>query len=145
VVGHPKRECYQCYCGVSLFDTTGKFSARFVISIFSRSWSTKMSPRHETIWLPLSRKPLLTGNEVGFSARTDFDAAKGNSQTLQGAAVYSSNTNVSSDLLIVMLLPRYSMKPSFLNLFMKRFTRERVEPIISDKVSWETVGSTPSG
>jgi hypothetical protein len=29
----------------------------------------------------------------------------------------------------------YSMNPSFLNLFMKKFTRERVAPIISASVS----------
>src|SRR6202140_4122246 len=58
---------------------------------------------------------------------------------------YSSKTNVSSDLLILILRLWYSMKPSFLNLFMKKFTRERVVPIISDKVSWETIGSSASG
>jgi len=30
------------------------------------------------------------------------------------------------------------MKPSFLNLFMKKLTRERVVPIISASISWET-------
>jgi hypothetical protein len=30
-------------------------------------------------------------------------------------------------------------------LFMKKFTRERVVPIISARVSWETFGSTRSG
>src|ERR1700682_3222836 len=57
---------------------------------------------------------------------------------------YSSKTNVSKDLLILILRLWYSMKPSFLNLFMKKFTRERVVPIISDKVSWETIGSSSS-
>jgi hypothetical protein len=57
---------------------------------------------------------------------------------------YSSKTNVSNDLLILILRLWYSMKPSFLNLFIKKFTRERVEPIISDKVSWEIVGSSSS-
>ena len=32
------------------------------------------------------------------------------------------------------------MKPSFRNLFMKKFTRERVVPIISASVSWDTRG-----
>ena len=32
------------------------------------------------------------------------------------------------------------MKPSFLNLFMKKFTRERVVPTISDSVSCEIFG-----
>ena len=31
--------------------------------------------------------------------------------------------------------PLYSMNPSFLNLFMKKFTRERVVPIMSARVS----------
>ncbi len=58
-----------------------------------------------------------------------------------GSQSYSSKTNVSKDLLILIRRSWYSMKPSFLNLFMKKFTRERVVPIISDKVSCETVGS----
>jgi len=37
------------------------------------------------------------------------------------------------------------MKPSFLNLFMKKLTRERVVPTISDSISWETLGSIFSG
>jgi hypothetical protein len=37
--------------------------------------------------------------------------------------------------------PLYSMNPSFRNLFMKKFTRERVVPTISASVSWDTRGS----
>ena len=36
----------------------------------------------------------------------------------------------------------YSMKPSFLNLFKKKFTRERVVPIISASVSCEIFGTS---
>jgi hypothetical protein len=50
---------------------------------------------------------------------------------------YSCRTTVRSDLLIL-IPPLYSMKPSLLNLFMNKFTRERVVPIISASVSWET-------
>jgi hypothetical protein len=46
----------------------------------------------------------------------------------------SCNTIVNRDLL-TLILPLYSIKPSFLNLFMKKFTRERVVPIIFDSVS----------
>jgi hypothetical protein len=35
----------------------------------------------------------------------------------------------------------YSMNPSFRNLFMKKFTRERVVPTISASVYWETRGN----
>ena len=35
----------------------------------------------------------------------------------------------------------YSMKPSFLNLFLKKLAREHVIPIISASVSCETLGS----
>src|SRR6202162_5491660 len=41
--------------------------------------------------------------------------------------------------------PLYLMKPSFLNLFMKKLTRERVVPIISASVSCDTLGSIPWG
>ena len=37
------------------------------------------------------------------------------------------------------------MKPSFLNLFMKKLTRDRVVPIISASVSWLILGITGSG
>ena len=47
---------------------------------------------------------------------------------------YSCKTTVSSHLLML-IFPLYSMKPSFLNLFMKKFTRERVVPIIFARVS----------
>jgi hypothetical protein len=63
---------------------------------------------------------------------------------LAGCLNYSWRTTVSKDLL-TLILPLYSMKPSFLNLFMKKFTRERVVPIISARVSWETCGSERSG
>ena len=33
------------------------------------------------------------------------------------------------------------MKPSFLNLFMKKLTRGRVVPIIPASVCWDTLGS----
>jgi hypothetical protein len=33
------------------------------------------------------------------------------------------------------------MKPSFRNLFMKKFTRDRVVPTISAKVSCDTLGN----
>ena len=37
------------------------------------------------------------------------------------------------------------MNPSFLNLFRKKFTRERVVPIISASVSWDMFGTTRAG
>jgi hypothetical protein len=37
--------------------------------------------------------------------------------------------------------PLYSMKPSLRNLFMKKFTRDRVVPTISASVSCESRGS----
>ena len=37
------------------------------------------------------------------------------------------------------------MKPSFLNLFRKKFTRERVVPIISASVSCEIFGTAREG
>jgi hypothetical protein len=38
--------------------------------------------------------------------------------------------------------PLYWIKPSFLNLFMKKLTRDRVVPIISANISCDTLGST---
>ena len=37
------------------------------------------------------------------------------------------------------------MKPNFLNLFMKKLTRDLVVPIISARVSWLTFAITVSG
>ena len=47
--------------------------------------------------------------------------------------------------LLTLRPPLYSMNPSFLNLFMKKFTRERVAPIISASVSCEIFGSVRVG
>jgi hypothetical protein len=60
------------------------------------------------------------------------------------APFYSCKTTDSNDLLIL-ILPLYSMKPSFRNLFMKKFTRERVVPTMLARVSWDTLGNTRSG
>ncbi len=37
--------------------------------------------------------------------------------------------------------PLYLMKPSLLNLFMKKFTRERVVPTISASISCDILGT----
>jgi hypothetical protein len=47
---------------------------------------------------------------------------------------YSCRTTLKRELLI-WISPLYLMKPSFRNLFMKKFTRERVVPIISASIS----------
>ena len=52
----------------------------------------------------------------------------------------SRKTTLRRELLIFRP-PLYSMKPSFRNLFMKKFTRERVVPTISASVSCDTLGS----
>ena len=59
-------------------------------------------------------------------------------------SLQSCKTTVNRDLL-TLIRPLYSIKPSFLNLFMKKFTRERVVPTIFESVSWETFGSTRFG
>ena len=56
----------------------------------------------------------------------------------------SCKTTVNRDLL-TFTFPLYSMKPSFLNLFIKKLTRDRVVPTISARVSCETFGNRPSG
>jgi hypothetical protein len=48
---------------------------------------------------------------------------------------HSRNRTLSSELW-TSRWPLYSMKPNFLNLFMKRLTRGRVVPMISASVSW---------
>jgi hypothetical protein len=53
----------------------------------------------------------------------------------------SCRTTLRSELL-TWILPLYWMKPSFLNLFMKKLTRDRVVPIIFASISCETLGST---
>jgi hypothetical protein len=52
----------------------------------------------------------------------------------------SRKTTLRRELLIFKP-PLYSMNPSFRNLFMKKFTRERVVPTISASVSCDTLGS----
>jgi hypothetical protein len=48
----------------------------------------------------------------------------------------SCRTTLRRELLICRP-PLYLMKPSFLNLFIKKFTRDRVVPTISARVSWD--------
>ena len=55
-------------------------------------------------------------------------------------AGYSCRTTLRREVLI-WRPPLYLMKPSLLNLFMKKLTRERVVPIISASVSCDTLGS----
>lgn len=58
----------------------------------------------------------------------------------------SCRTTLNSELLILMgSSPLYSMNPSFLNLFRKKFTRERVVPTISARVSCEIFGTMRTG
>ena len=52
----------------------------------------------------------------------------------------SRSTTLRRELLIFKP-PLYSMNPSLRNLFMKKFTRERVVPTISANVSCDTFGS----
>jgi hypothetical protein len=64
----------------------------------------------------------------------------------QGISPQSCKTTLKSELLILRgSSPLYSMKPSFLNLFRKKFTRERVVPTIFASVSCETFGTTRTG
>ena len=63
-----------------------------------------------------------------------ISAIVGDSVTLlEAAGGYSCRTTSSSEV-FTCSPPLYLMKPSFLNLFMKKFTRERVVPTISASV-----------
>jgi len=87
---------------------------------------------HQTGWLQVS--------ETAGRSHSCYWGELSRARKLSSATVAQScNTTLRSELLISRpsLL---SMKPSFLNLFIKRFTRERVVPIISASVSWEILG-----
>ena len=94
------------------------------------------------------------GDAVMSRARTDEAIGRcadmrERKQALAGdcADVFQSwRTTLSSELLILSgRSPSYSMKPSFLNLFRKKFTRDRVVPIISASVSCEIFGTMRTG
>jgi len=57
---------------------------------------------------------------------------------------YSCNTTLRREVFICRP-PLYLIKPSFLNLFMKKLTRDRVVPTISASISCDTLGSNPWG
>jgi len=61
-----------------------------------------------------------------------------------GGVRQSCSTTLKREVLIS-IPPLYLMKPNFLNLFMKKLTRERVVPTICASVSCETLGSSPCG
>jgi hypothetical protein len=57
------------------------------------------------------------------------------------AAIAQSCSTILSSELFTLSPPLYSINPSLRNLFMKKFTRERVVLTISASVSWESFGS----
>src|ERR1039458_1611078 len=78
--------------------------------------------------------------EINWPPGTRFFTAQMRSVSLR----QSCRTTLRRDLLIrsPRSLRPYSMKPSFLNLFINRFTRDRVVPTISASVSCDIAGST---
>jgi len=64
----------------------------------------------------LNRAPVVGGGRVGLLVR---------------------KTTVNN-VLLTLILPLFQLKPSFLNLFMKKFTRERVVRPCSPESLWET-------
>src|ERR1700739_1327444 len=71
-----------------------------------------------------SRKPLRSSRCITSLPRIPDP---GRLPFLKQTSPQSCNTTVSSDLL-TLIFPLYSINPSFLNLFKKKFTRERVVP-----------------
>ena len=59
-----------------------------------------------------------------------------------GARLIQSCKTTLRRELFTWIAPLYWIKPSFLNLFMKKLTRDRVVPIISANISCDTLGST---
>jgi hypothetical protein len=55
--------------------------------------------------------------------------------------IQSCKTTLKREL-FTWIEPLYWIKPSFLNLFIKKLTRDRVVPIISANISCDTLGST---
>ena len=79
-----------------------------------------------------------TRDVFGFAIRRDRSGFHGIPQ--------SCRTTLSSEPLILRgMSPLYSMKPSRLNLFRKKFTRDRVVPTISASVSCDTFGTARAG
>jgi hypothetical protein len=82
-------------------------------------------------------------------AQSDQENTKGRSRVvrlcrgsrrLRGDGVPQSRSTTLRSELLIFNTPSYSMNPSRRNLFMKKFTRERVVPIISASVSCDTLG-----
>ena len=65
----------------------------------------------------------------------------GRRRARNGGGPQSCRTRLSSEL-FTLSPPLYSISPSLRNLFMKKFTRERVVPTISASVSWDSFGRT---
>lgn len=81
------------------------------------------------------RDPAWTDGSRTLAIRALLGRARLNSEEgRERLTCQSCSTTLKSELLILRV-PLYSMNPSFLNLFMKKFTRERVVPIISASTS----------
>jgi hypothetical protein len=76
---------------------------------------------------------------VAIAERSDGPLARYPEFTIW-ASVYSWRTTLGREGL-TWISPSYWIKPSFLNLFMKKLTRDRVVPIISASISCDTLGS----
>src|SRR5689334_837406 len=72
--------------------------------------------------------------------KTSFDRSWAGGRTVAGSRGQSRRTTLRRELLIFKP-PLYSMKPSLRNLFMKKFTRDRVVPTISASVSCDSLGT----
>ena len=78
------------------------------------------------------RAGALSGTSVGATGEAKRDGL--------GRPLRQSRSTTLNNELLIFRTPLYSMKPSRRNLFMKKFTRERVVPTISARVSWESFG-----
>jgi hypothetical protein len=83
-----------------------------------------------------------TGRAVPFCTVAKYFRATNDDETgPRESGAYSCRTTLRSEVLI-WSPPLYLMNPSFLNLFMKKFTRERVVPTISASISCDILGRT---
>src|SRR5690606_32322470 len=73
--------------------------------------------------------------------RTSSGGCVGHQALVSGPSCRMTATSDSCTVKV----PLYSTNPSLRNLFMKKFTRDRVVPIIWARAVWEMGGSTRSG
>jgi hypothetical protein len=109
-------------------------------AVSSRKIEARLSSAETELRVQFTRIAELQGQWIGSSQPFGISASAASQGFQLARPVNHSRRSTLSSELLTFKPPLYSMNPSFRNLFMKKFTLERVVPTISASVSCDTFG-----